>query len=171
MIGNLRETTARNAAQDWLNSNLARFSGHAQGQRDQQTVARLLMSELTPLVEAQHGAFYVAERSGDDDDETELRLVDYGYKERKSISNRFRVGEALIGQAALERKSIVITEAPSDYIQISSGLGEAPPRTVVVLPRVLFEETVIVIGLASFALHPGAAGVPRPVVRSRSAWS
>ncbi len=60
MIGNLRETTERNAAQDWLNSNLARFSGMLQGQRDQKTVARLLMSEVTPLIEAHHGAFYVA---------------------------------------------------------------------------------------------------------------
>ena len=139
-----------------------------QGQRDQQTVARLLMSELTPLVEAQHGAFYVAERSGDDEDETELRLVaSYGYKERKSLSNRFRVGEALVGQAALERKSIVITEAPSDYIKISSGLGEArladDRRAARPLrghgdggdrPRVLH------------ALHPGARRVPRPVVQS-----
>ena len=94
MIGNLRETTERNAAQDWLNSNLARFSGMLQGQRDQKTVARLLMSEVTPLVAAHHGAFYVAEDSGEDE-ETELRLIaTYGYKERKSIANRFKVGEA-----------------------------------------------------------------------------
>ena len=67
MIGNLRETTERNAAQDWLNSNLARFSGMLQGQRDQKTVARLLMSEVTPLVAAHHGAFYVAEDTGEDE--------------------------------------------------------------------------------------------------------
>ncbi len=150
MIGNLRETTERNAAQDWLNSNLARFSGMLQGQRDQKTVARLLMSEVTPLVAAHHGAFYVAEDVGEDA-ETELRLIaTYGYKERKSISNRFKLGEAIVGQSALERKSIVITEAPEDYIKISSGLGESAPTSIIVFP-VLFEETVMaVIELASF---------------------
>ena len=150
MIGNLRETTARNAAQDWLNSNLARFSGMLQGQRDQKTVARMLMSEVTPLVDAHHGAFYIAETRRDDE-ETELRLIaTYGYKERKSIANRFKVGEAIVGQAALERKPIVITEAPDDYIKITSGLGEAAPTSIIVLP-VLFEDTVMaVIELASF---------------------
>ncbi|MBA3739207.1 MAG: HAMP domain-containing protein, partial [Actinobacteria bacterium] len=149
MIGNLRETTERNAAQDWLNSNLARFSGMLQGRRDQKTVARLLMSEVTPLVAAHHGTFYVAEEV--EEGETELHLIaTYGYKERKSVSNRFQFGEGLVGQAALERKAIVITQAPEDYIKISSGLGESAPTSIVVFP-VLFEETVMaVIELASF---------------------
>jgi len=150
MIVNLRETTERNAAQDWLNSNLARFSGMLQGRRDQTTVARMMMSEVTPLVAAHHGAFYVAEEVGEEG-ETELSLIaTYGYKERKAISNRFKIGEAIVGQAALERKSIVITQAPEDYIKISSGLGESVPTSIIVLP-VLFEETVMaVIELASF---------------------
>ncbi len=153
MIGNLRETTDRNATQDWLNSNLARFSGLLQGQRDQKTVARLLMSEVTPLVAAHHAAFYIAETV---EEETELRLIaTYGYKERKSISNRFKVGEALVGQAALERTSIVITEAPEDYIKIASGLGESAPTSIVVFP-VLFEDQVMaVIELASFTPFTG----------------
>ncbi|MEO5576763.1 MAG: HAMP domain-containing protein [Gaiellaceae bacterium] len=151
MIGNLRETTDRNAAQDWLNSNLARFSGMLQGQRDQKTVARLLMSEVTPLVAAHHGAFYVAEETGEDEGNELALVATYGYKERKSISNRFRVGEALVGQAALEKKAIVITQAPEDYIKIASGLGESAPTSIIVLP-VLFEENVMaVIELASFS--------------------
>jgi len=149
MIVNLRGTTEQNARQDWLNSNLARFSGMLQGQRDQRTVARLLMSEVTPLVSAHHGAFYVADAA--DGDEPELQLIaSYGYKERKSISNRFKFGESLVGQAALERKSIVITAAPDDYIKIASGLGEATPASIIVLP-ILFEESVLaVLELASF---------------------
>jgi HAMP domain-containing protein/CheY-like chemotaxis protein len=149
MIRNLRETTERNAAQDWLNSNLARFSALLQGQRDQRMVARMLMSEVTPLVGAHHGAFFVAE--GVDEGELELALIaTYGYKERKAISNRFKVGEALVGQAALERKAIVVTQAPEDYIKITSGLGEAAPTSLIVFP-VLFEETVMaVIELAAF---------------------
>src|SRR5712691_10644283 len=151
MIGNLRATTERNAEQDWLNSNLARFSGMLQGQRNLKQVSRLIMSELTPLVGAHHGAFYMVDSIDAGEDEAELRLIaTYGYKERKSVSNAFKIGEALVGQAALERKTIVISEAPEDYIRITSGLGEAAPANIVVLP-VLFEDQVMaVIELASF---------------------
>jgi CheY-like chemotaxis protein/HAMP domain-containing protein len=149
MIGNLRETTERNSEQDWLNSNLARFGGMLQGRRDLQAVSRLIMSELTPLVEARHGAFFVRDGEGD---EAELRLLaTYGYKERKTLSNRFRLGEALVGQAALEGKPIVLTQVPDDYVKISSALGEAAPASIVVLP-VLFEDRVMaVLELGSFA--------------------
>jgi CheY-like chemotaxis protein/HAMP domain-containing protein len=149
MIENLAETTRINAEQDWLNSNLARFTGMLQGLRDLQTVSRLIMSELTPLVGAQHGAFFMHETP---DHEPLLRLIaTYGYKERKNVPNRFRLGEGLVGQAALEEKSILLTEAPTDYIRITSGLGEAAPVNVIVLP-VLFEDQVMaVIELASFS--------------------
>jgi signal transduction histidine kinase/CheY-like chemotaxis protein len=151
MIDNLRATTERNAQQDWLNSNLARFSGMLQGQRDQKTVARLLMSEVTPLVAAHHGALYLSHEGVEEGEQPELRLLaTYGYKARKSISNRFKVGEGIVGQAALERKSIVITEAPEDYIRITSGLGEAAPTSIIVIP-ILFEDSVMaVMELASF---------------------
>ncbi|MFN2628057.1 MAG: HAMP domain-containing protein [Gaiellaceae bacterium] len=149
MISNLRETTERNAEQDWLNSNLARFSGMMQGQRDLQDVSRLIMSELTPLVGAGYGAFFLAHHETDEDDDLRL-LASYGYKQRKGVSNRFGIGEALVGQAALERQSIVVTEPPEDYIRVESGLGEAAPRQIVVMP-VLFEDQVMgVIELASF---------------------
>src|SRR5436853_1532747 len=99
MIANLRETTQKNAEQDWLNTNLARISGLMQGQRDLTTVSRLIMSELSPLVTAQHGAFFLTE--SDNGSEPELRLIaSYGYKQRKSVSNRCKFGEALVGQAA-----------------------------------------------------------------------
>ncbi|MDQ3933660.1 MAG: HAMP domain-containing protein [Actinomycetota bacterium] len=151
MIANLRETTRRNEAQDWLNSNLARFSGLMQGQRDLETVSRLIMSELTPTVSSQHGAFFLAETDGAGaEDAADLKLVaSYGYKKRKNVSNRFKPGEGIVGQAALERKGITIEQPPADYIKVTSGLGEAPPRNIVVLP-VPFEEQVLgVIELAS----------------------
>ncbi|MFP5326008.1 MAG: ATP-binding protein, partial [Acidimicrobiia bacterium] len=148
MISNLRETTRVNAEQDWLKTNLARISGLMQGQRNLETVSRLLMSELTPLVAAQHGAFFLA--SDDPRDGRILQLIaTYGYKARKSVSNRFKVGEALVGQAALENTPILITQAPEDYIKVSSGLGEAAPVNIIVLP-VMFEDIVLgVIELAS----------------------
>src|SRR3712207_208443 len=117
MIANLKETTEKNAEQDWLNTNLARFSGMLQGQRDLEAVSRLIMSELTPLVAAQHGAFFITDTSPE---EPELRLLaTYGYKERKNVSNRFKFGEALVGQAALERTSILLAQAPEDYIKVT----------------------------------------------------
>jgi hypothetical protein len=144
MIGNLRVTTERNAQQDWLNSNLARISGLMQGQRDLAQVSRLIMSEVTPLVDAQHGAFFLNSENGEPDN-AELNLIaSYGYKQRKNLSNRFKHGESLVGQAALEAKPIMITKAPDDYVQVSSGLGEASPRNIIVLP-VLFEEQVMAV--------------------------
>src|SRR5213080_1893973 len=151
MIENLAETTRINAAQDWLNSNLARFTGMLQGERDLETVSRLIMSELTPLVGAQHGAFFMMETPDGEGDDFELRLIStYGYKQRKNVPNKFKVGEALVGQAALEQKPILVTQAPEDYVRISSGLGDGAPINLIVLP-VLFEDQVLaVIELASF---------------------
>jgi HAMP domain-containing protein/CheY-like chemotaxis protein/GAF domain-containing protein len=151
MIDNLAETTRVNNEQDWLNSNMARFTGMLQGERDLETVSRLIMSELTPLVGSQHGAFFMMESPDGEGDDFELRLIaTYGYKQRKNVPNRFKIGEALVGQAALEQKSILITQAPDDYVRISSGLGEGAPVNVIVLP-VLFEEQVLaVVELASF---------------------
>jgi hypothetical protein len=151
MIENLAETTRANQEQDWLNANMARFTGMLQGERDLETVSRLIMSELTPLVGAGHGAFFFMESPGGEGDEFELRLIaSYGYKERKNVPNQFKIGEGLVGQAALELKPILLTEAPDDYVRITSGLGESAPVNIIVLP-VLFEEQVMgVIELASF---------------------
>ncbi|MHB8696326.1 MAG: hybrid sensor histidine kinase/response regulator, partial [Solirubrobacteraceae bacterium] len=138
-----------------LNTNAARFSGMLQGQRDLKQVSRLIMSELTPLVGAQHGGFFIAEEDGESD--PKLRLVaSYAYRRRKGVANVFGPGEGLVGQAALERKSILITQAPEDYVTIGSGLGEAPPVNIIVLP-VLFEDRVMaVVELASFTPYSDA---------------
>ncbi len=150
MIINLRETTQKNAEQDWLKTNLAKFSSMMQGQKNLETVSRLIMSELTPLVSAHHGAFFMMDWEGNGQI---LKLTStYAYRERKGVGNRFRPGEGLVGQCALEKKTILLTRVPGDYIQINSGLGEAPPLSIIVLP-VLFEgEVKAVIELASF--HP-----------------
>ncbi|MEU3664030.1 HAMP domain-containing protein [Streptomyces sp. NPDC032940] len=157
MIANLRDTTIANKEQDWLKGNLARISGLMQGRRDLQDVASLIMSELTPVVSAQHGAFFLAmplvdgqEQAGADGDRYELRMLgSYGYS-MGSMPTSFRPGEALVGTAAQEKRTILVENAPSGYLKISSGLGEAPPAQVIVLP-VLFEGQVLgVIELASF---------------------
>ncbi|MET9825230.1 MULTISPECIES: HAMP domain-containing protein [Streptomyces] len=157
MIANLRDTTIANKEQDWLKGNLARISGLMQGRRDLQDVASLIMSELTPVVSAQHGAFFLAmplvdgqEQAGAEGDAYELRMLgSYGYS-MGSMPTSFRPGEALVGTAAQEKRTILVENAPSGYLKISSGLGEAPPAQVIVLP-VLFEGQVLgVIELASF---------------------
>ncbi|MFB7091288.1 HAMP domain-containing protein [Streptomyces sp. NPDC056296] len=157
MIANLRDTTIANKEQDWLKGNLARISALMQGRRDLQDVASLIMSELTPVVSAQHGAFFLAmphvegqEQAGADGDQYELRMLgSYGYS-MGSMPTSFRPGEALVGTAAEEKRTILVENAPSGYLKISSGLGEAPPAQVIVLP-VLFEGQVLgVIELASF---------------------
>jgi signal transduction histidine kinase/CheY-like chemotaxis protein/HAMP domain-containing protein len=151
MIANLRDTTKENAEQDWLKTNLAQISGLMPGERDLKTVSSLIMSELTPTVSAQVGAFFLSESVEDDPDEPELRLIaSYGYKRGDQLTDRFRYGEGLVGQAAHEKKSILITEPPEDYIKVSSGLGEASPANVIVLPVVFEERVLAVIELASF---------------------
>ncbi|MER5746936.1 HAMP domain-containing protein [Streptomyces sp. NPDC002225] len=158
MIANLRDTTATNKEQDWLKGNLARISGLMQGRRDLDDVASLIMSELTPVVSAQHGAFFLAMPTGDtgvgaDSEEEgsyELRMRgSYGYS-AGSMPTSFRPGETLIGTAAEEKRTIQVDNVPPGYLKIASGLGEAPPAHVIVLP-VLFEGKVLgVIELASF---------------------
>ncbi|MBD2006456.1 MULTISPECIES: HAMP domain-containing protein [Cyanophyceae] len=149
MIANLRETTQKNTEQDWLKTNLAKFTRMLQGQRDLETVSKLILSELAPLVSAQHGVFYLME--GSIDHQIYLKLLStYAYRERKHLANRFHLGEGLVGQCAIEKERILLTEVPDNYIKISSGLGESTPINVVVLP-VLFEgQVTAVIELASF---------------------
>ncbi|MEH2047275.1 response regulator [Nostoc sp.] len=148
MIVNLRNTTQKNDEQNWLKSNLAEFTQMLQGQRNLESVSSLILSNLAPLVGASQGVFYVMDSI---DDQPVLKLLSgYAYKERKNLANQFRLGEGLVGQCALEKQRILLTEVPSDYIRISSGLGEAPPLNIIVLP-ILFEAQVnAVIELASF---------------------
>src|SRR5215467_2274725 len=139
MIRNLRDTTLRNDEQDWLKTNLAKFTRMLQGQRDFLTVGRLILSELAPLVSAQQGAFYMVDKSNG---ESELKLLaGYAQHEGNGAKDRFRLGEGLVGQAALEKRRLLITEIPSDYGKVHSGLGEFQPRNIVVLP-ILFEGEV-----------------------------
>ena len=139
MIRNLKDTTSRNNEQDWLKTNLAKFTRMLQGQRDLLTVGRLILSELAPVVNAQQGVFYLMDSSRS---EPELKLLaSYAFRERKGVNNRFKMGEGLIGQAALEKERILLNHVPKDYVRISSGLGETRPVNIVVLP-VLFEGQV-----------------------------
>ena len=147
MIRNLKETTQKNAQQDWLKTNLARFTRLLQGQRDLQAVTKLILSELAPLVSAHHGVFYMMDSQ---EMEARLRMIaSYGYRSSRKLPTSFAPGEGLVGQCAIEKSRIWLTDVPRDYIVVSSGLGSAPPTNIVVLP-ILFEQQVkAVIEIAS----------------------
>ncbi len=150
MINNLRETTRANQEQDWLKTNLARFTGHMQGGRDLLDVTRLIVSELTPLVGATQGSFFLNEsRAGERG--SLRRIASYGYRHHRRIPDRFQFGEGLVGQAAVEKAPILVTDAPTDYIKITSGLGEAAPVTIIILPVVFEDQVLGVVELASFS--------------------
>jgi len=148
MVRNLRDTTRKNVEQNWLKTNLARFSRLLQGQRDLRAVGRLILSELAPLVEAQRGVFYLVEAR---DDETVLSLLaSYALDIGDPPPARLYMGQGLIGQCAIDQRRILLTDVPPTYFPIGSGLGQAPPRSVVVLPVVFEDETRAVVELASF---------------------
>ena len=152
MIGNLRLTTDRNNEQDWLKTNLAKFTRMLQGQRDLFTVGQMLLSELASLVNAQQGAIYQLEAA--DDPRLKL-LAGYAHQPIAGQNGEYRLGEGLVGQCGIEKKRLLLNDVPADSIRITSGTFEASPRSVVVLP-VLFEgESKAVIELASLApFHP-----------------
>jgi HAMP domain-containing protein/CheY-like chemotaxis protein/signal transduction histidine kinase len=146
MINNLRGTTERNTEQDWLKTNLARFTGMLQGQRDLTTVGRMMLSELVPLVNAQQGVIYQMES-----EETAgmVLLSAFASDGADGHLRRLNLGEGLIGQCAAEKRRMLINDLPPNTVPIRSGLFEAVPRNVIVLP-VLFEDSVkAVIELAS----------------------
>ncbi|MGW3305929.1 HAMP domain-containing protein [Streptomyces sp. NPDC001073] len=153
MVANLRETTR---AKDWLESNLARLAALMQGHRDLMEVADLILRELTPLVNAQYGAFFLA-----DPDEDSLRtaipakglafIAGYGAAQGATVDTGGMPVHGLVRQAAREKKRILVDEAPPGYIKINSGLGEASPASVVIIP-IIFEDRLLgVIELASFS--------------------
>ena len=146
MIGNLRVTTESNQEQDWLKTNLAKFTSMLQGQRDLFTVGQILLSELAPLVGAQQGAIYQMEVG--DDNKWMLRLL-AGYAQRLDQPQSILVGEGLVGQCAVEKERILLNEVKSDYMQIHSSLGGARPSSIVVLPVLFESQTKAVIELAS----------------------
>jgi len=148
MIDNLRLTTDRNTEQDWLKTNLARFTSMLQGQRDLATVGRKLLSELAPLVSAQQGVIYQMET---EESAGMVLLSAFAADGQDGHLRRIKLGEGLIGQCAAEKKRMLIADLPENTVPIRSGLFEAVPRNVIVLP-VLFEDHVkAVIELASLS--------------------
>jgi len=147
MTDSLRRVRQKNSEQDWFKTNIAKFASMLQGQRDLQAACKRSLSQLAPLVDAQHGVIFI--NDGTEGGGVLKLLASYAYRERKHVANQFKPGEGLVGQCLLEKERILLTQVPGDYVKISSGLGESAPLNIVVLP-VLFEGAVkAVIELAS----------------------
>ena len=153
MIDNLRVTTERNKEQDWLKTNLAKFTRMLQGQRDLYTVGQMLLSELAPLVDSQQGTVYQL-TSGDEENPRLQRLA--AYANEKDLPEQIELGDGLVGQCAREKQRVLLTEVPKDYTPIHSSLGRTRPANVVVLPVLYEGQTKAVIELAS--MHPFTDG-------------
>jgi HAMP domain-containing protein/CheY-like chemotaxis protein/signal transduction histidine kinase len=150
MIDNLRLTTDRNTEQDWLKTNLARFTNMLQGQRDLATVGQMLLSELAPLVNSQNGVIYLVEPEG-----SLRRLSAYADSDAAGSPERLLPGQGLVGQCAADARRLLLSEMPDNVVPIVSGLFEILPNNLIVLP-VLFEGQVkAVIELASVGNFTG----------------
>ena len=144
----LNNEKSRLQEEDWVKTQLADVIGNLQGIKDMQEFSSIFINKITPLVEANLGVFYFNQKT---ELGSELRLyASYAYSKRKSVSDRFQLGEGLVGQCGLERKPIHLTQVPNDYLQISSGLGEASPKNIIVLPVVFENQLMAVFEIASF---------------------
>ena len=148
MIGNLRATTDSNQEQDWLKTNLAKFTRMLQGQRDLVTVGKLLLSELAPLVDAQQGAVYQMQAASAGQ-HRRLSCCSPATPPRKIRPGGSRSGEASPASARSRSGASCCRNVPEGYARVHSSLGSALPTNIVVLP-VLFEgEPKAVIELSS----------------------
>ncbi len=144
----LADATAQNAIQNWLKSGQTQLNEQITGEQDVMTLAKNIITFLTTYLEMPVEVFYILENVNN---ETRIKLLaSYAYTQRKGTANEFKMGEGLVGQAALEKERIIVTDIPDDYINIQSGLGEAAPQQLIVIPF-LYENTVKgVIEIGSF---------------------
>jgi len=147
MIGNLRLTTDRNTEQDWLKTNLARFTNMLQGQRDLVTVGRMLLSELVPLINAHQGIIY--QLSSEEEVPYLKLLASYGNAHENGYPARLSVGEGFLGQCALDKRRILVSSVPPDAVPVGTVMFSAVPRSLVVFPVVFEGQIKAVLGLAS----------------------
>ncbi|MCP5079079.1 MAG: GAF domain-containing protein, partial [Psychromonas sp.] len=151
----MQQVTDRNSqveAQSWLKTQVVKIGKLSQGIDDLQSMAQQLISELADILQAGHATFYLLEQDHDNETDYYQLLGSYAYVERKNISSRYAVGEGLIGQCALEKHNILLTNVPDDYIHISSGLGEKKPFNIYIMPILFEDKCIAVIEVASFNL-------------------
>jgi CheY-like chemotaxis protein/HAMP domain-containing protein/signal transduction histidine kinase len=147
MIHNLRHTTDRNTEQDWLKTNLAKFSRMMQGQRDLVTLGNTLLAEFAPLVSAHQGVIYIVDYN--EGQRYLMQLASYADVRDSAEPRRYRFGEGFVGECAVQRQRLLLARIPPDTVRLNSGLVDAQPRNVIVLPVLYEGEVKAVIELAS----------------------
>lgn len=150
MTHSLALQTKKEQELTWIKSNTAEITTILTGIHDLENLSKTFLSKIVPLVEASQAVFYVKERGKEDGEEHYRLLASYAFKERKHLSNTIVPGEGIVGQAVLEKTPIILTDVPSDYIRVKSGLGEAPPLTIYVIPIQFEGKIIAVLELASF---------------------
>lgn len=149
MVETLHEQMQREQSQNWIKTHIADISTSLTGMSDLESLSQTFLSKVVPLVQSCQAVFYV--KNTDEQNEPIFQLfASYAFKERKHLSNTFRPGEGLVGQAVLEKSPIILTDVPHDYIYVQSGLGEAAPLTIYVLPVIFEDDVKAVLELASF---------------------
>lgn len=141
-----KESAEKLESQRWIKATLSRLSTTLQSASTNVDFAQQAICIMVPELSGGAGAFYL----WNDKEEALELLGSYGLKHRRHLAARFKPGEGLVGQAALERNTIVLTEVPEDYTRIVSGLGEAPPRNVLVAPVLSKEKVLAVVEIGSF---------------------
>lgn len=149
MVQSLRAVNIEREEQNWLKTGQAELNEKTSGEQKLVQLAENIINFLTPYVQAQVGAFYVAEEEADGEETILKMIASYAFTWRGNVSNRYKLGEGLVGQAALEHKPILITDLPKEYIHIESGLGQAQPRAVFIIPFLYEDALKGVIELAS----------------------
>jgi len=147
LIQENKSHSAELSSQNWLKEHIAEILKTAQTEKTLEAMCNVVTTKIAKLLEAGCGAFYITQEDGVA--KNLILLGTYGYKSRKNISNQFKFGESLVGQAALEGKPIILSEVPEDYIHITSGLGDKHPSYIIVLPILLENKT---LGVMEFAL-------------------
>jgi signal transduction histidine kinase/DNA-binding response OmpR family regulator len=143
----LKQVSLDMSTQRWIKTKAAELTTAIQGCEEPAAFARTLITRLTPMIGGRVGVFYGLDR----EDGRYHLLGNYGYRRRQALSNDFAPGEGLVGQCALERSSIILTDIPDDYIKVGSALGEATPKVIVVMPVLAQDQAVAVIEIAAFA--------------------
>ncbi len=144
MTQKIRLAAAENERRNWFKSGQAELSNVMRGNQNIQDLTRNMIGYLVPYMNAQVGAVYLLNK------EKKLRLTgSYAYTKRKNLSNEFKLGEGLVGQAALEKQPICLSNVPDDYVKINSGLGETSPKNILVFPLLLDDTAIGVLEIGS----------------------
>ena len=141
----LRDTTAENERENWLKTGIGQLNDKIRGEQKTVDLAQKIITELAEYLDAQVGAIYL------NDSEDNLKMVgSYAFTSRKGITNKFKLGEGLVGQAAIEKKSIIVTDVPNDYMPVTSGTGKAAAKNIMVVPLWHEDKVTGAIELGSF---------------------